>query len=152
MRPDLSPLIESEYRTYVSQSPFTNVTGMTPRTKTGGTSAGVPGLTNGETCNLAVTAVNLSGGEGKEVTARTAYAPPESFFPALEPGETYSWRVLANGICGPGYFSKPRRFVCAGDSESTVTVTSPAQGDTLGHGDTATIQWDYTGIRAQHSK
>jgi len=65
----------AKYLVYVSSSPFSTVQGMTPHTQVGGTSAGVAGLTNGATCHVAVTALNLSGGERKEVT--TASATPQ---------------------------------------------------------------------------
>ncbi len=56
-----------EYRVYVSQAPFTSVSGMTPRARTTGTRAGAAGLTNGIPCHLAVTAVNADGAENPDV-------------------------------------------------------------------------------------
>ncbi len=61
----------SEYRVYVSESPFVNVAGMMPKAKTTGAIASVAGLTNDTPYHFAVTTVNLSGGERKAVATVT---------------------------------------------------------------------------------
>jgi fibronectin type 3 domain-containing protein len=70
------------YAVYVGEQPFTNVSGMTPRTTTTGLSARIAGLTNDQSYYLAVTSVNHSGGESAAVISYEAMPhadtdPPE---------------------------------------------------------------------------
>ncbi len=60
------------YALYMSTVSFTSVEGMAPVEHVTGTSARISDLTNGETYYLAVTAVNTSGGESKQVSTVTA--------------------------------------------------------------------------------
>jgi len=66
------PVTPSEYvkhyAVYVSESPFSTVEGMSPRLTTSATWAKVAGLTNNIEYFFALTSVNLSDGERKEVT------------------------------------------------------------------------------------
>ena len=59
-----------KYHVYVSDDVFTSVAGMQPRTSTDSATltTSIAGLENGTTYYVAVTAVNLSGGEEKQVT------------------------------------------------------------------------------------
>ena len=61
----------AQYGIYLSESNFTSVAGMTPRIKVTGTTTSIAGLVNDKTYYCAVTAVNLSGGEKKEVEAQS---------------------------------------------------------------------------------
>ena len=60
----------AQYCLYLSETSFTSVAGMTPRARLTGTTASIAGLVNEKTYYCAITAVNLSGGEKKEVVAQ----------------------------------------------------------------------------------
>ncbi len=62
-QPAATPALVSAYRVYVGPEPFDTVAGMTPAVTTTAATAGVGGLVNDRPCHVAVTAVNLSGGE-----------------------------------------------------------------------------------------
>ncbi|MEW6490822.1 MAG: CARDB domain-containing protein, partial [Thermodesulfobacteriota bacterium] len=71
------------YAVYVGEADFTSVEGMTPRTTRTVPGAKVAGLTNNRTYYVAVTAVNLSGGETKEVATVPATPVPDTEGPAV---------------------------------------------------------------------
>ncbi|MCP4693920.1 MAG: hypothetical protein GY859_38150, partial [Desulfobacterales bacterium] len=61
-----------EHRVYMSPADFTTVEGMTPVHAAGGTEALITGLMDGLTYYFAVTTVNISDGEPREVATATA--------------------------------------------------------------------------------
>ncbi len=88
----------AKYLVYVSSSPFSTVQGMTPHTQVSGTSAGVAGLTNGTTCYLAVTALNLSGGERIEVATVSATPQGDREGPSLSDVRFDNAPIASGGV------------------------------------------------------
>ncbi|CAB1059573.1 hypothetical protein D1BOALGB6SA_4335, partial [Olavius sp. associated proteobacterium Delta 1] len=74
-----SPELVKYYAVYMSQSPFTSVEGMTRTATAYGTFASIGGLSNDVTYYFAVTAVNLSDGEKKDVTTVLADSLPVTY-------------------------------------------------------------------------
>ena len=72
-----------QYRIYVSETPFTGVSSMPPRQTTTKLSTGISGLDNNTPYYFAVTAVNLSGGEQKQVTAVASTPADDTTGPEL---------------------------------------------------------------------
>ncbi|MFH1148712.1 MAG: right-handed parallel beta-helix repeat-containing protein, partial [Pseudomonadota bacterium] len=71
------------YAVYVSNSELSSVEGLTHSLATTSTSAAISGLSNNVTYYFAVTAVNTSGNEKKEVTSVSAMPVPDTQGPAL---------------------------------------------------------------------
>ncbi|MCP3950599.1 MAG: hypothetical protein GY697_00020 [Desulfobacterales bacterium] len=71
------------YAVYVSETDFTDTTGMTPAVTTSGTAVKVAGLTNNTQYHFAVAAVNLSGGQSPAVTTVAATPAPDSAGPTV---------------------------------------------------------------------
>jgi len=71
------------YQVYVSETDYNTVEGMTPNITTGATSAKVAGLTNSVTYYFAVTAVNLSGGQGSTVSTVQGTPVPDTEGPEM---------------------------------------------------------------------
>ncbi|ROS05088.1 Ca2+-binding RTX toxin-like protein [Sinobacterium caligoides] len=106
------------YAVYVETETFSDVTGKTPkRLLTAGVSeATVSGLTNETTYHVAVTAVNLSGGESSMVSAVTVQPTADSIKPTIEAvrygaqqlqegsshvlTDTAAWQIEASDISG----------------------------------------------------
>ncbi|RLB38485.1 MAG: hypothetical protein DRH12_12825, partial [Deltaproteobacteria bacterium] len=70
------------YAVYVSDSEITDVTGLSPAVTNTTTTARVAGLTNNNTYYFAVTTVNLSNGEDKQVTSVPGTPVPDSQGPS----------------------------------------------------------------------
>ena len=102
-----------EYRVYMSISAFTSVEGMTLKTTAASTTAKIAGLTNGTPYFFAVTAVNKSGGERKEVTAVTATPSPDT-----QGTEVSNLKLDGTVFTSGGNVNKSGTF--------TVTATDPA--------------------------
>ena len=90
----------AQYCLYLSESSFTSVAGMAPRARLTGTTASIAGLVNDRTYYYAVTAVNLSGGETKEVVAQSATPLGDKEGPTIsdvrfENAPARQW----NGVC-----------------------------------------------------
>ncbi|MFH0726519.1 MAG: RHS repeat-associated core domain-containing protein [Pseudomonadota bacterium] len=71
------------YAVYVQDNDFTTVSGLTPKLTTHSTAGKVAGLVNNRTYYIAVTAVNLSGGERQEVSTIAVTPVPDSVGPEL---------------------------------------------------------------------
>jgi len=82
-----NPAVPAEYldhyAVYVSESDFSDTTGLTPALTTTGTAIKVAGLTNNTPYYFAVAAVNLSGGQSPAVTTVTATPAPDSAGPTI---------------------------------------------------------------------
>ncbi len=72
-----------QYRIYISDSDFSDVTGLSPAVTTTGLSAGLAGLANGTTYYMGVTTVNLSGGENTGVETICAIPVPDTQGPSI---------------------------------------------------------------------
>ncbi len=72
-----------QYRIYISDSDFSDVTGLSPAVTATGLSAGIAGLTNNTTYYMAVTTVNLSGGENTGVATICAVPVPDTQGPSI---------------------------------------------------------------------
>jgi hypothetical protein len=94
------------YSIYVSETDFTSVAGMTPVLTVTGTSARVEGLTNDVTYYFGVTTVNLSDGEGKEVTTISSTPRLDNAGPELANIQV-NGTALADGhlLLKPGTFT-----------------------------------------------
>ena len=79
----LLPHYVKHYNIYAKETPFTSVEGLTPNQSTPDLSANIAGLTNNTTYYFAVTAVNLSNGEQKEVTTVTGTPADDTDGPQL---------------------------------------------------------------------
>ncbi len=91
------------YAVYSSTSDFSNVEGMTPRITTANANCGVAGLVNDVINYFAVTAVNQSDGELKDVTTVSATPLPDTVGPVLS---GLKWDGSAVGtLSAPGTFS-----------------------------------------------
>ncbi|MEH0019208.1 MAG: right-handed parallel beta-helix repeat-containing protein [Desulfobacter sp.] len=71
------------YRVYTAQAPFSSVQGMAPKLTVTGSSANVAGLDNNTPYYFAVTAVNLSDGEQKQVATVSATPTQDTQGPSL---------------------------------------------------------------------
>lgn len=71
------------YAVYVSEHAFATVEGMGARTTTAGSPIRIAGLSDNVAYYFAVTSVNLSGGEKKEVTALPAMPVPDTQGPGI---------------------------------------------------------------------
>jgi len=104
-----------QYAIYASTADFTSVEGMTPRLLVAGdvTAAGLAGLTNGTTYFFAVTAVNLSGNDRKEVVTVSATPVDDITGPDIS-GVSFNGVPLSDGavLTRPGLI--------------TLTATDPA--------------------------
>ncbi|CAB1056072.1 hypothetical protein D1BOALGB6SA_806, partial [Olavius sp. associated proteobacterium Delta 1] len=74
-----SPELVKHYAVYMSQSPFTSVVGITPQATVNGTFASINGLSNDVAYYFAVTSVNLSDGERKDVATVSADSLPVTY-------------------------------------------------------------------------
>ena len=96
-----SPVAKTQYlkyyRVYVATANFTSVEGMSPKLTATAATAKAAGLTNQVPYFFAVTAVNLSGGEDKAVTAVSATPVPDQSGPAMANLKA-SGAVLADGL------------------------------------------------------
>ncbi|WP_431685854.1 LamG-like jellyroll fold domain-containing protein [Hahella sp. NBU794] len=84
-----------EYRIYAQDAAFSSVAGMAPKTTVSGSALtrNIAGLSNGVTYYVAVTAVNLSGGEETQVAAVTGKPEEDNVGPEIASVEF----VSANG-------------------------------------------------------
>ncbi len=95
------------YAVYVSQSAFTSVEGMTPSITSTKTSGKVAGLTNHTPYFIAVTTVNISGGEDKQATPIIATPKPDDQGPEITNIQ------VDNNVLVDGYtLTKPAVFSC----------------------------------------
>ena len=85
------------YSIYISTDNFSTVEGMTPVQNVTGTTGRVTGLTNNTTYFIAVTTVNLSGGEALPVVAVSATPVPDGTGPVLSQ-VNLNGAPLVNGI------------------------------------------------------
>lgn len=102
-----NPVVSSgnvkHYAIYSSTNDFSSVEGMTPRVTTASTNCGVAGLPNGIASWFAVTAVNKSDGELKEVSTVSATPQADTNGPALS---NLQWNNSVVGtLTAPGTFS-----------------------------------------------
>ena len=88
-----------EYAIYASETDFTSVAALTPRLKVSGalTTAKLAGLTNGTTYYFAVTTVNSSDGEDKNVTT-VSTTPEEDVLGPQITAVTYNAVALIDGV------------------------------------------------------
>ena len=86
------------YRVYAAETPYTSVASLTPRrvVQAGTTSTQLAGLQNGHLYYVAVTAVNISGGENQTVTTVTATPQPDTAGPALSNPRFAGLPLIAN--------------------------------------------------------
>ena len=86
------------YAVYLSTDPaMTDVSAMTPRRTTTGTSAKIAGLANHQTYYFAVTTVNISNGERTEVIPVSATPVPDEQGPDIS-GITFEGQPLVNAM------------------------------------------------------
>jgi len=121
-------LVQS-YAIYVATAPFTSVLGMTPRVTVNGniTTAGVAGLTNDTAYHFAVTVINTSSGENKNVTTVSATPFNDTAGPLLS-NVTYNGASLNTGgtISGSGTLG-----ISASDQSSVSRVEFLLDGSIL---------------------
>ncbi|HSM75334.1 MAG TPA: Ig-like domain-containing protein, partial [Desulfobacterales bacterium] len=112
------------YRVYVSQSTFATVAGMRPVFATGATSARVAGLTDHTPSWIAVTSVNLAGGERQSVAPVTVTPLADTEGPQIS-----SVRVGETPLAAGQRFEKPAVItVAAADPAGVSRVTFSLDG------------------------
>ena len=94
------------YAVYKSENVFSSVEGLSPLFTTTKTTANVAGLTNGQTYYLAVTTVNISGGEDKAVSTVSATAQQDTSGPEISDVKI-DGSILVSGhiLSKPGTFT-----------------------------------------------
>lgn len=134
----------SKYAVYVQSGPFDDVTGMTPSAVVAGThtTAQVAGLTNDTDYYVAVTTINISGGELPTVTSQLITPAPDEAPPEIT-SVTFDGDELADGTT---LAHKGRLAVAANDPSGVGRVAflldgSPLAEDVNGS-DGFGVEWD----------